>query len=174
VSIVAAQPHFGKRPAANVTPFEETPMVKAQSRQPPPAKGTDLQPVATGAFEALTLLGQWNFRMAGLYAKRFQELALLPVQFAQCTSMEDVADVQETFSRVLVEDYREAAQIFAQVSESETARDSEAYAGILLKAQADAAALLDQAKAQARQIIAEAESRAVHDGETSKHGKRVA
>jgi len=104
------------------------------------------------------MLGQWNMEIAALYGKRLQEWSAMPLRLAQCQSMDDLLEQQEEFSKQLMADYRAAA---AKLSGAfgDTAGEPEQYAATLLKAQQDAASILDQAKAQARQIVEAAESR---------------
>jgi hypothetical protein len=109
------------------------------------------------------LLSQWNIELASFYGRRMQAYAMLPVTLMLCVSPEDVVDAQEDFSRTLVADYRAAAGKLAEAAGCDaraipSGDRAQAYAASLLKAQDDARALLDQAQAQARRIIAEAEA----------------
>jgi hypothetical protein len=104
----------------------------------------------------LGMLGQWNMEIASFYGRRLQAYAMLPVNLMLCVSPEDAIDAQEDFSATLLADYRAAAEKLMQATGGGA---TEAYAGALLKAQEDARNILDQARAQAQRIIAEAEAR---------------
>ena len=111
----------------------------------------------------LPLLGQWNMELAFLYGKRLQEYCMLPFSMTLCTSPDDVADAAEKFSETLLADYRQTAAKLAQSVASDAKalvkHANEAYATILLKAQDDARNILDQARAQASRIVADADAR---------------
>lgn len=104
------------------------------------------------------MLGQWNMEIATLYGRRFQEWSTMPLRLLQCRSMDDLLDQREEFSQRLMTDYGAAAAKLVGAFGS-SAEGREQYAATLLKAQQDAARILDQAKAQARQIIEAAEAR---------------
>jgi hypothetical protein len=123
----------------------------------------------------LGMLTQWNTDIASFYGRRMQAYAMLPVNLMLCVSPEDVVDAQEDFSRTLMADYRAAAEKLAQATGLEAGKAqggdaTQAYAAALLKAQDDARAILDQARAQAQRIIAEAQARIAEphhaDGDT--------
>ncbi len=119
----------------------------------------------TPDFSAATLemLGRWNFEIASLYGKRFQEACAFPFSLMLCTSFDDVTDAQQKYSEILMADYRATAEKIAHafVSGQTLARGTsatEAYSAALLKAQDDARNIIDQARAQAQRIIADAEA----------------
>jgi hypothetical protein len=123
----------------------------------------------------LGMLNQWNTDIASFYGRRMQAYAMLPVNLMLCVSPGDVADAQEDFSRTLMADYRAAAEKLAQAAGLEAGKTqggdaTQAYAAALLKAQDDARAILEQARAQAQRIIADAEARIAEphsaDGDT--------
>ena len=108
------------------------------------------------ATQSLHLLGRWNVEIAALYGKRIQECCMFPFNLLLCTSPDDVTDAQEKFSRILMANYKSAAQKLARTVAGDVRDDhgaSEVYAATLLKAQEDARNILDQAKAQAQRIL---------------------
>ena len=121
---------------------------------------TDKPTIEPAAFA--TFLMQWNAEMLGLYGKRMQEYCMMPLNLMLCTSADDFKDLQDRFSSTLQSDYGDAAGKLVEAVGG-TATDShatESYAGVLLKAQKDARAIVEQARAQASRILAEAEERA--------------
>ena len=109
------------------------------------------------------MLGRWNMEITSLYGKRMQEYFLLPLRVMQSTSPDDLAKAQEQFSQTLLTDYRVAAKKLALAIGADVdtgkAGGHEEYAARLLKAQEDARDIIDQAKAQAKRIIEDAEKR---------------
>lgn len=120
------------------------------------AKATASQPAVADD----QMLMRWNSELVSLYSKRMQEYWALPLQMMTCASPDDVADVQERFMRKLREDYGAAAAGLAELAtRGLSVEPQENYAATLLKAQEDARAIIDQARAQAARIMAEAEER---------------
>jgi hypothetical protein len=132
-----------------------TPKVKEPAAAPSNESVSDVTTESTPWYGKL---GQWNIEIAALYGKRFQEWSTMPLRLLQCQSMDDLLDQHEEFSQRLMTDYGAAAAKLAGAFGS-SAEGPEQYAATLLKAQQDAARILDQAKAQARQIIEAAEAR---------------
>ena len=106
----------------------------------------------------LQLLARWNMEIMFLYGKRMQEYSVLPLRVMQCTSPDDLAKAQGQFSETLLTDYRAAADKLARAIGA-TGKGHEEYAARLLKAQEDARDIIDQAKAQAKRIVEDAEKR---------------
>ncbi|MGQ0485899.1 MAG: hypothetical protein ACT4SY_11180 [Hyphomicrobiales bacterium] len=140
-----------------LNPIEETPMTTSSSKKSANAGQTDDLPTTAASW--LNLLGRWNMEITSLYGKRMQEYFVLPLRVMQCGSPDDLAKAQEQFSETLLTDYRAAAEKLARaIGAKETDRHQE-YAAALLKAQEDARDIIDQAKAQAKRIVEEAEKR---------------
>ena len=115
---------------------------------------------ATSWFQAM---GRWNIEIAGLCGKRMQYWTTFPMRLMQCKSSDDLSNVQTEFSQTLLTDYRAAAEklvlaINRSPDNRRIDRDQE-YASTLLKAQEDARNIIDQARAQAKRIVEEAQSR---------------
>jgi hypothetical protein len=103
-----------------------------------------------------SLLSQWNTELVALYGKRFQEIFAMPFGLMMCTSRDDMEDLQEEYSRVLHADYRNAWDKLGMVFCAGGTERAETYAATILKAQEDAAKILDMARAQAERIVAQA------------------
>lgn len=114
--------------------------------------------------QSITFLFDWNAEITRLYLFRCQQYWMLPLRLRSCFTPAETQAVQADFLHRLIEDYRDAAARLSQIADvpkqpSEPAPKAE-YARILLKAQEDAAAIIDQAKAQADRILASAQERA--------------
>ena len=133
-------------------------MSKSPSKEAPKTSGHKSAGEAAAASWP-GMLAQWNAEMAAHYGRRMQEWWLLPVKAMQCTSAEQLKELQGEFADSLMTDYRHAAQKLAQAFGETTANVTKDYAATLLKAQDDAKTLLDQARAQAEQIVADARAR---------------
>lgn len=107
------------------------------------------------------LLFEWNSEIISLYNKRMQEYCMLPFSLLTCTSPDDLEEVQSAFLETLRVDYRASAERLGQMLQGDRGAEASghSYSEALLKAQDDARAILDQAKAQAKRIVAEAEAR---------------
>jgi hypothetical protein len=101
------------------------------------------------------ILARWNIEITSLYAKRAQEWLAIPFSLSRCSSPADLAAAQLEFSETLVADYRRAAERITQA----VGANGDAYAESILKAQDDAREIIEQAKAQAKLIIEDAERR---------------
>jgi hypothetical protein len=107
----------------------------------------------------LQMLARWNMEITFLYGKRMQEYFVLPLRVMQCSSPDDLAKAQDQFAQTLLTDYRAAAEKLARAVGANEASGHQEYAARLLQAQKDAREILDQAKAQAKWIVDEAEKR---------------
>ena len=118
----------------------------------------------TDAVPSIAFLFDWNTEITRFYMSRFQQIGLLPWRFQSCRSQDDVNALQAEFQRKLVDDYRRQAgrllQIVGAPGHSEEAGEDADYAASLLKAQEDAATIIEEAKAQAESIVTEARERA--------------
>ncbi|MEX0853742.1 MAG: hypothetical protein WD036_10750 [Bauldia sp.] len=115
------------------------------------------------------LLAGWNQSLAEFYLRRFQKYWQYPLQLAEMRSLEDVAQSLVAFEAQLLADYADQAEALQRLARSESGRATGRtghYESRLLKAQHDAALIIEQAKAQAERIIASARSRA--DGATDR------
>ena len=111
----------------------------------------------------INFLFEWNAGITRFYLHRYQQYWTLPFRVQSCRSPEDIKALQADFVRELFGDYRREAARLSKLSGaagevSQEDRNAE-YAAHLLKAQEDAAAIIDQAKAQADAILASAEAR---------------
>lgn len=109
----------------------------------------------------VSLLARWNVEILSLYGKRMQEYCMMPLNLSLCTSADDFKDFQDKFCATLQADYGATAEKLTQaVADSDNDTDSgESYASVLLAAQEDARAIIEQARAQASRIIEDAELR---------------
>lgn len=103
-----------------------------------------------------SVLSQWNTELAALYGKRLQELFAIPFSLMLCSSADDLDDLQEDYSRALQRDYREAWDRLGLVFCAGDTTRTETYAASILKAQEDAAKILELAREQAELIVARA------------------
>jgi hypothetical protein len=110
----------------------------------------------TALENCFSLLSQWNNELIALYGKRTQEIFALPFSLMQCISPDDFEDLQEDYSRVLRRDYREAWDRLGLVFCAGSMECTETYAATILKAQEDAAKILELAREQAERIVARA------------------
>jgi len=128
---------------------------------------------------SIAFLFDWNMEITRFYQSRFQKYGLLPWRVQSCRAPDDFGALQAEFQCQLVEDYeRVAARLSRIVGASEHsagATEDPDYAASLLKAQEDAATIIEQAKAQAESIVAEARERAIeHAGTPEKVSKKTA
>ena len=141
-------------------------MTNSSFKEPVEAPRKD--PNVPAAMPWFNMLGHWNVEIASLYGRRLQEWSTIPLRLMNCWSMDDLLDEHEQFSQRLMSDYRTAAGKLAHSLDSAAAVSkvdpAELYAATLLKAQEDAARILDQAKSQARQIIESVEARSEAPG----------
>ena len=123
--------------------------------------------------ECLEFLGNWNQSLFGFYVGRVQQYWKLPFEIQPASSPEEYFQMHERFLHKMVADYAEQAEKLMEIANKELSgsRDPSEpeYAAHLLKAQQDAAKIIDQAKAQAEHILAAAEERA---GETAAEPER--
>lgn len=137
-------------------------MTVKDTQDPVVSRRGDMQDSVDLAMATFSFLTRWNAEILSLYGKRMQEYGLLPFNLALCASHDDFADLQDEFCAALEADYRAAAANLAAAvtRDGKTEQKSEGYADVLLNAQQDARAIIEQAKEQARRIIEEAELRA--------------
>ena len=126
---------------------------------------------ATPWFQAM---GRWNIEIASLCSRRMQYWSTFPMRLMQCSSSDDLSKAQDEFSQILLTDYRAAAEKLVLAINSSASsgqiESNQEYATTLLKAQEDAGNIIDQARAQAKRIVEEAQSRA---DETRTKGDRT-
>ena len=119
--------------------------------------------VPASATSWIQAMGRWNIEIASLCGKRVQYWSTFPMRLMQCRSSDDLSNAQDEFSQTLLTDYRAAAEklglaISRNANSGQIERNQE-YATALLKAQEDAGNIIDQARAQAKRIVEEAQSR---------------
>jgi vacuolar-type H+-ATPase subunit H len=99
---------------------------------------------------------RWNTELIGFYTRRYQQYWQLPLEVLSCRSVDDLHELQEKFRKEILEDYRaevsRLSSIATEVSDEAEGFDN-GYASGLLKAQEDAAVIIDQAKKQAERIL---------------------
>ncbi len=121
---------------------------------------------------SMAFLNEWNAEITQFYLKRCQEYWSLPGRLQSCELMDDLRAVQQDFQHALVEDYRDEAARLARVVRATSKRlnpePETDYETALLKAQRDAAAIIEQAKDQAERILASARKQAEGPAETAK------
>ena len=114
--------------------------------------------------ECMDMLSNWNLSLYGFYFERLQEWWKIPFEIPALRSADNYVELHERFLDKMVGDYAEQAENLSDIvrSEFQLSRDpaESDYETGLLKAQQDAAQIIDQAKAQAEHIIAEAQARA--------------
>ena len=128
---------------------------------------------------SIAFLYEWNAEITRFYLSRFQKYGLLPWRLQSCRTPDDFSALQTEFQCELAVDYEWGAARLSQIvgaSEHSAGATQDAdYAAGLLKAQEDAAAIIEQAKAQAESIVAEAQDRAMeHAGKPEKVSKKRA
>ncbi len=119
----------------------------------------------TGDIDPAQVLGKlygWNVELMSFYMHRCQQYWTLPVRWQACTSVEKFTDLQMDFLRELADDYQDAAAKLSEIAREMGGETAEAadYSRLLIKAQEDAAQIIEQAKGQAERIVASAHSRA--------------
>jgi hypothetical protein len=124
-------------------------------------KQRSMQPdTSTDDAQPIEFLFAWNTEIARFYLNRCQQYWLLPLRLLSCAAPADLQTFQVEFLRKLTEDYRDLATKLLQIAglptQSLEKAAQEHYAATLLKAQRDAAAILDQAMAQADRMRASA------------------
>jgi hypothetical protein len=116
------------------------------------------------AIECMEVLTNWNLSMLNFYMNRAQAYWALPTELPALLTPDDCVDAQEQFLATMVADYAAQAERLRQIVPEGVAQPDEScgtgYEQGLLKAQADAAKIIDQAKRQAARIMADAEKRA--------------
>ena len=114
--------------------------------------------------QSLQFLSSWNAELIRFYAHRYQEYGMLPLRLLSCSTLADMQRLQGEFLQQLVVDYRDEAATLSKIAgepdqQSGTSLASD-YAAGLQKAQRDAAAIIEEGKAQAARIVASAEEQA--------------
>jgi hypothetical protein len=108
------------------------------------------------------LLADWNASLADFYMRRWQRYWQYPLALAELRSLTEVAESLVEFEKELMADYADQADEFQRIVRGEHRGTGETpvrqYEALLLKAQNDAAEIIEQAKAQAEHIMASAQS----------------
>lgn len=135
----------------------DTRQIKGHQEDPNPCIRPDMT-------ECMDMLSNWNLSLYGFYFERLQQWWQIPFEVPALRSADDYVELHERFLDKMVGDYAEQAENLSEIvrSEFQLSRDpvESDYEARLLKAQKDAAQIIDQAKAQAEHIMAEAEARA--------------
>lgn len=110
------------------------------------------------------LLANWNYSLADFYARRLQKYWQYPFGLAEMHSLEEVAYSLIEFETELLADYADQADELKRIANGKRRKacgaPGQQYEASLLKAQEDAALIIEQAKAQAERIISSAQLRA--------------
>lgn len=130
-------------------------MPNSEPTQKPKAAHSQASVPAPDVPSVTAFLFGWNMEMAQFYFRRYQQYWTSPAKFLACQSVEELRAVQAEFLQQLMADYRENAVRLSQIANgsTSTADFDTAYEARLLKAQEDAAAIIEQARAQARRIL---------------------
>lgn len=124
-----------------------------------PADATG-RPSGSGTLPAsdtpMSLLMAWNTEISQFYLSRFQQYAVLPLRMASCHQPQDFEDLTRDFQQKLVEDYQDVAERLSKVAGAAEMSETADRASVLLQAQREAGTIIEQAKAQAEQILASA------------------
>ena len=144
----------------------------ADKGPPPLSREAEIEAGAAMAF-----LSEWNEEIVQFYIGRYQQYWSLPMQLQSCESLDDLRALQQDFQTSLFEDYRDEAARLSRVVNSACRHlldEPEAdYETALLKAQRDAAAIIEQAKAQAERILASARQQAEAPGKAAAAAKEA-
>jgi len=138
---------------------KETTTTTADAAPPSSPQDTNNDVAAMMAF-----LSEWNEEIVQFYVSRYQQYWSLPMQLQSCSSLDDLRALQQDFQATLFDDYRDEAARLSRVVNA-ARKDLEPQQGTdyeaeLLKAQQDAAAIIEQAKVQAERILASAREQA--------------
>ena len=125
------------------------------------------------------LVAKWTYSLADFCTRRLQKHWQYPFELAEMRSLEEVAKSLTEFETELLADYADAADELQRIASGNRPKTLSApgqnYEASLLKAQRDAALIIEQAKAQAERILNSAQSRAeqlTHDGQTAPSAPR--
>jgi hypothetical protein len=140
-------------------------MAKSTRRRPQTEPREEARAEETGE-HALTggaaLLADWNASLTDFYMRRWQKYWQYPLALAELRSLTEVAESLVEFEKELMADYADQADEFQRIVRGEHRGTGETpvrqYEALLLKAQSDAAEIIEQAKAQAEHIMASAQS----------------
>lgn len=127
---------------------------------------------STGSASPIGFLTEWNTEITRFYAHRCQQYWTLPLRLQSCRTAGDFKTLQTEFQLELFEDYRGAASKLSKIAGADPGQSDNsletAYAENLLKAQEDAAEIIEQAKDQAERIVASAHERAAQSADAPK------
>ncbi len=140
-------------------------MAKSTRRRPRTEPREEVRVEDTGE-QALSggaaLLADWNASLTDFYMRRLQKYWQYPLALAELRSLSEVAESLVEFERELMADYADQADEFQRIARGEHRGTGETpvrqYEALLLKAQGDAAEIIEQAKAQAERIMASAQA----------------
>lgn len=139
-------------------------MAQQERRQTDDHQESSVPALTPEATECIEFLGNWNQSLFGFYLGRLQEIWKVPFELHAFSSPEQYIQLHERFLKKMVADYAGQAEKLMEIAHKELQVSQDPaqseYAAHLLKAQEDAAKIIDQAKAQAEHIVAAAEDRA--------------
>lgn len=116
----------------------------------------------------LDMAAKWNEELLRFYGLRMKRYLELSGQLWECKSANDIFKLQTSFLKTMVADYRSETDLMCgqllnaqkQTVRSNGGKSVQSYEAAILRAQQDAAKILDLAKDQAARIVEEASERA--------------
>jgi hypothetical protein len=127
---------------------------------------------------------KWQQELLRFFSKRANGYVELTNQLAQCKSPSDFLNLQTNFVRQMLADYRSETEWIAgqflnaqKPVRQQIEHTFESYEETILKAQQDAAKIIDMAKNQASRILQDAEARTTarrNTGSSERRGKKAA
>lgn len=139
--------------------------------------------VLAGSRETLETAAKWQREILRFMTKRISGYLEFAMELRQCRSATDLLNIQGDFLQRMFSDYREGAEWLsdqfrgAQMPANKAgAYMLHSYEETVLKAQEDAAKIIELAKEQAAQIVEKAEERSQRNKEETpnRRGKRAA
>ena len=131
---------------------------------------------------ALSIAARWQEELMRFSLLRMNRYCDFSQRLRQCRSLGDVLAIQSDFVQQMMADYGAESQVLAKDLVQPMAESARAQAGVpapsyeksILKAQHDAARIIEMAKEQAERIVAEARARASRKNGSSRHPRRAA
>jgi len=111
-------------------------------------------------YECAEFLADWNQSLLTFYLGRIQQYMKIPFDIHGHTSADEYVHSHEQFLGRMIEDYVDQSEKLLKIVRNDNQETDDAsrsgYEASILKAQDDAAKIIDQAKVQAERIIAAA------------------
>jgi len=139
-------------------------MTQRKTRKTKDLHETPTSEIAPDVYECTEFLADWNQSLLTFYLGRVQQYMKIPFEIHDPTSPEDYVNSHERFLGKMIEDYANQSENFLKIVRNNNPEKKDhsqsGYEPSLLKAQEDAAKIIDQAKVQAERIIAAANAQA--------------